>query len=128
MKSRLTTDAREEWKRSQIGCFHPGCQQTVRNGDLLDCHEIVGGADRQMAMCLPSTWLLLCRYHHDKLGSRPTQTSLIEQLAWKKFSDPEHHHPTQVIRLWRPRCTAELVSEILKAVDAEYRRLVREYR
>ena len=119
--------ARETWKREQSGCHWPGCKATVRRGDPLECHEIIGGADRAKTLLMPASWLLLCREHHGNLGSRPNQEQLVQQLAIKRFADPEYASVHAVVALWRPKATLEFIAEIDDAVEREYERLVRTY-
>jgi len=118
---------RELWRREQEACFWSGCKANIRNGDIMECHEIIGGSDRAKTILLPAFWLWLCREHHNQLSSRPSQESLIEQLAVKKWADPERYDPAKVIKMWRPNCTPELVREIVALVGREYRRIARDF-
>ena len=77
---------------------------------------------------MPSTWLFLCRVHHAELGSRPSQSSLVTQLAWKLWNDIEHYDCAAVVKLYRPNCKPEFVAEIEAAVKKEYAIIVRNYR
>ena len=127
MKPRRTTDAREQWRREQDRCFVPGCPCSVRRGDIMEVHEIIGGSDRPKAIGMLPTLLFLCREHHDTLGSRPSQESLVKQLAWKRFADPEHYVAATVVKLWRPNCQPALIADIVTAVKAEYAQIVKEH-
>ena len=123
----VATARRDEWKRSQSGCMFPGCKATVRSGAILDCHEIIGGADRQKTLLFPAFWLLLCREHHAELPSRPNQECLVRQLAIKLWADSDNADSFAVITLWRPNSTEEFRQEVLQQVWAEYKRIVKEY-
>jgi hypothetical protein len=93
----------------------------------MEVHEIIGGSDRSKTVKLPAFWLFLCHEHHFDLGSRPSQESLVKQLAWKLWGDPEHFNPQIVVKIWRPNCTAEFIVEIIHAVKAEYAQIVRDF-
>ena len=112
-----TTAIREQWRLEQDCCMMPGCK--ARFG--LQVHEIVGSSDRHKAIHLTAMFLCLCPQHHEQLGSRPNQKSLVRQLAVKQWADPENSDPAAVIRMWRPKCTQEFLSEILNAVAEEYK-------
>lgn len=118
---------REEWRESQTVCFWPGCRLDGRKGSILDVHEIIGGSDRAKSLLLPAMWLWLCRTHHDKLGSRPSQESLVRQLAIKKWADPEHYDLLAVVNVWRPHCMGEFAAEIEAEVSAVYRSILKEW-
>jgi hypothetical protein len=118
---------RDDWKRNQNECHWPGCLASYRGGAVMDCHEIIGGADRPKTILFPAFWLWLCRFHHSPLGSRPFQESLVRQLAVKRFSDPDYDDLELIVKLWRPKATEELVVEINQAVNVEYRRIVRDF-
>ena len=48
------------------------------------------------------------------------------QLAWKLWNDLDNYDAKAMIKLWRPKCTSEFVSEIEAAVTKEYKRIVKE--
>ena len=128
-KPKEPNPVRDEWKCSYGDhCFEPGCKASIRRGDVLECHECVGGSDRHKTVRMPEFWLALCQTHHEPLGSRPNQESLVRQLAVKLFADPLHYNATAVVKMWRPNCTADFVLEIISAVQVEHARLIREYR
>ena len=126
MKARKL-DRRDEWRREQDACFNPACPASYRRGDLMDVHECIGGSDRAKTIEIPAYWIFVCRTCHDTLPSRPNRDQLIQQLAWKKWGDPENYDPTAVIMMWRPNGTLELMKEIVAAVNATYAAIVSEY-
>ena len=123
----MSCNQRDLWKQQQSGCSWPGCNVTMQNGGILECHEIIGGSDRAKTILLPPFWLLLCREHHDKLSSRPNQYLLTLQLAVKQWADPENYNLRAVVAMWRPKAHESLFVEITADVASEYRRIVREY-
>jgi hypothetical protein len=92
----------------------------------MDCHELLGGPLRSKTVLMPSCWVFLCRPCHQKETSCPDQASLIRLLAVKMWADYEHFNPTEVIKLWRPKCQQSLVDEIIAAVSIEFNRIMRE--
>jgi hypothetical protein len=115
---------RDKWKMSFRRCFFPGCKSSDGQGET---HEIIGGSDRHKTVKQDAFWIIACRHCHDKLGSRPNEASLIEQLAVKLWNDPEHYNLVAVMAAWRPNATAGYVSEVSLRVMAEYRRIMKEY-
>lgn len=118
---------RETWRKEQDACHCPGCKRSSRRGAVMEVHEIVGGSDRAKTCKLTAFMLYLCHACHFDLGSRPSQESLVKQLAWKLWGDPEHFNPQIVVKMWRPNCTAEFVVEIIDAVKLEYAKIVRDF-
>ena len=123
MKRRSTTEAREAWRLEQSECFVPGCK--ARYG--LECHECLGGSDRSKTIKNHAFLLMLCQDHHRELCSRPNQESLVKQLAWKLWSDPENADTGAVVRMWRPKCSAAFVQEIIEEVETAYATILKEY-
>jgi hypothetical protein len=118
---------RDEWRANQGGgCHWPGCKAHWRKGDILEVHEIIGGASRAKTVTMPSMWLFLCRYHHNQLGSRPNQESLATQLAVKVLADPENFSGTEVFKVWRPKGTDSLFADFMAQTVIACARLLRE--
>jgi hypothetical protein len=118
---------RETWRKEQDACHNPECQARYSRGDTMEVHEIIGGSDRRKTVKLPPFWLFLCHACHFDLGSRPSQESLVKQLAWKLWTDLDHYDAKAVIKLWRQKCTEAFVAEIEAAVKAEYAAIVRDF-
>ena len=93
----------------------------------METHEIIGGSDRAKTVTMPAFFLFLCHADHNTLGSRPNQESLVKQLSWKKWSDPDNYNPAAVIRMWRPNCTPAFEVELIDAIAEEYQIIVRNF-
>jgi hypothetical protein len=94
----------------------------------MEVHEIIGGvSDRSKSIGMTAMLLFLCPECHGRLGSRPNQESLVSQMAWKLWADPDNYTPEAVIRLWRPKCTEAFLAEVLAEVAIEYANIRENY-
>lgn len=118
-----TTKVRDNWSLENDICMEPGCRQRF----MLETHEIIGSSDRPASIQNTAFFLRLCRTHHDQFGSRPSQDSLVRQLAVKKWADEENLDIAAVVKMWRPNAMPTLLPEIVAAVNAEYAIIVKEW-
>lgn len=71
------------------------------------CHEMAAGGSRGKALHSPSCWLALCESDpatgvvgcHPIVQGWPRDCSLVQQLALKKYSDPERYDRAEVLRV-----------------------------
>lgn len=113
-------DARSQFARDYGRCMV--CLDAWRSADFfprcLEVHEIARGPARKKAVKSPAAWLLLCRQHHEQMGSLVVWP-IVRQLALKRLRDPERYDRVAV-NLLRGRAP-EAITEA--EVEAELKSL-----
>lgn len=65
-----------------------------------ECHEMVGGGLRQLAVQERCCWLAVCRKCHDEIHhDHKAGWLLARQLACKKYADPKYYDRRRVLEI-----------------------------